>query len=90
MVNNFSDLRPSGNWGPLESSGRVGLKDQLFAINGVDITGLSFNDVEKIIRKDIKKGSIRLRFGRLTQGEERFMFCVILFVSFIPLILVSF
>jgi len=57
-------LLPNRDWGPLEACELVGLKDQLLAINGQSVGGLSFSQVADLIRSSPNR--ISLRFGRAT------------------------
>mmetsp|Transcript_2386 Transcript_2386/g.2771 ORF Transcript_2386/g.2771 Transcript_2386/m.2771 type:complete len:395 (+) Transcript_2386:646-1830(+) len=67
IVARFLDLA-NKDWGPLEASGLVGLKDQLLTINGVRIDGFSFAKASEFIR--ISPDEISLGFGRWHGDNE--------------------
>uniref|UniRef100_A0A6S7ZSB0 PDZ domain-containing protein n=1 Tax=Aplanochytrium stocchinoi TaxID=215587 RepID=A0A6S7ZSB0_9STRA len=67
IVARFLDL-PNGEWGPVEATGLVGLKDQLLTINGVRIDGFSFAKAAELIR--VSPDEITLGFARFKEESS--------------------
>jgi len=61
IVAGFRDLE-NGDWGPLEASGLVMLKDQVIKINDVDVTATGMAEISETILSS--KDHIKIRFGR--------------------------
>jgi len=61
IVAGFRDLE-NGDWGPLEASGLVMLKDQVIKINDVDVTTNGMAEISETILAS--KQRIKIRFGR--------------------------
>lgn len=70
IVAGFRDMK-NGDWGVLEATGLVMVKDQLIKIDSVDVANFGISDIAELIEKSKKNKKITLRFGRSEEFKSK-------------------
>eukprot|EP00924_Labyrinthula_sp_SR-Ha-C_P016451 augustus_masked-scaffold_6-processed-gene-3.6-mRNA-1 protein AED:1.00 eAED:1.00 QI:0/-1/0/0/-1/1/1/0/1475 len=69
IVSGFRDLE-NGDWGPLEATGLVMLRDQLIKVDKKMVAGYGIGDLTQLLDKAKAQEKVTLRFGRYQESDE--------------------